>query len=177
ATYYQSGTGNAPAASAQTVFPDDTVDYFTGAVEQPVAVGANDFATGRADVNVGTGFAVPTQFTGAIVHNAADNVVATTKTWHFVNGGFTGAGTAPFDGTSQGPSAAGALLHISGAANASNNGDWWVISVVSATDVVTEAVSLQGFAPVAETFGVGVAASLTQVWARTVPTGGPLGNP
>jgi hypothetical protein len=169
ATYYQSGAGNVTAPAVQTIVTDDTDDYFTGATSQPVTVAANDFATGGAGVPLGAGYVVPTQFSGAIAHNAADNVAATTRTWHFVNAVFTGIGTAPFDGTSQGPSAAGALLHITGAANAGNNGDWWITSVTSATDVVTESTSLQGNPMVTETFGVGVTVTVTQVWPFFIP--------
>lgn len=169
ATYYQSGGGNVTTPTPISIVTDDTQDYFTGDVHQPVVVQANDFATGGADVPLGAGYVVPTQSIASITHNAADNVAAGTKTWHFVNASFAGTGTGPFDGTSTNISAAGALLHISGATNAQNDGDWWVTSVVSGTDVVTEQISLQGNSMVTETFGAGVAASLTQVWPCLIP--------
>jgi hypothetical protein len=74
----------------------------------------------------------------AITHNAADNVVAATKTWSFVNGAFTALDV-------------GRLIFIANAADADNNGVFTIGSVVSPTDITTiEAPSSD------ETFGVTV---------------------
>jgi hypothetical protein len=74
----------------------------------------------------------------AIAHNAADAVVAATKTWSFVNGAFTVADV-------------GKLIFMAGAANAGNNGVFTVANVLSATQITT--VEAPG---ADEAFGVGV---------------------
>lgn len=81
----------------------------------------------------------------SIAHNAADAVVALTKTWSFVNGAFV-AGDV------------GRLLFMAGAAAAGNNGVFKIATVVSPTVVTTEE------APSAdETFGVGVTQKVYQL--------------
>jgi len=73
-----------------------------------------------------------------VAHNAADAVVAATKTWSFVNGAFTAADV-------------GRLLFVRGAADADNNGAFTIGSVVSGTQITT--VEEPGSN---ETFGGGV---------------------
>jgi hypothetical protein len=74
----------------------------------------------------------------AIVHDAADAVVAATNTWSFVNGAFTSADV-------------GRLIFMAGAADADNNGVFTIFQVNSATEIVT--VEAPG---ADETFGGGV---------------------
>lgn len=71
-------------------------------------------------------------------HNAADAVVAATKTWSFVNGAFTAADI-------------GKILFMAGCATAGNNGAWLIASVVNATDITTVEAPAGN-----ETFGGGV---------------------
>lgn len=79
-----------------------------------------------------------------ITHNAADNVVAATKTWTFINGAFTEADI-------------GKLLFMGSTANG-NDGVFTIGGVVSATEITT----LE--APTAdEVFGVGVTQDLYDV--------------
>jgi hypothetical protein len=74
----------------------------------------------------------------AVTHNAADAVVASTKTWSFVNGAFTSADV-------------GKLIFVAGAATSGNNGVFTIDSIVSSTQITTVE------APAAdETFGSGV---------------------
>jgi hypothetical protein len=73
-----------------------------------------------------------------VTHNAADAVVAATKTWSFVNGAFTSADV-------------GRLLFMRGTGNAGNAGAFTIGSVVSGTQITTiEAPGAN------ETFGGGV---------------------
>jgi len=167
ATYYQSGGGSA-STTAIPITPSNPNDYFTGDVTQPVTVHDNDFATGAGSVPIGDGWAFPTQSIGVIPHTAGDQITAPGSI-NFLAGLFNGTGTSAFNLPIGANSAAGSILHISGAANAQNNGDWWVTGVVSNSTVNTELVSLQGNAMVIEAFGPGVTASLTQVWAIEVP--------
>lgn len=81
----------------------------------------------------------------AVAHNAADAVVAATKTWSFVNGAFTSADV-------------GRLLFMRGTSNASNAGAFTIGSVVSGTQITTiEAPGAN------ETFGVGVTQSIYSI--------------
>lgn len=173
ATYYQSGQGNGPSSAPLNITPANPTDYFTGAANQPVLLSSGDFATGAAQ-SMGNGLVQPTSFVASITHAAGDNVVVSSAPdtrWNFSTAAFVGTGTSPFGpSTVAFPSNAGALLHISGAANAANNGDWFITFVAGATQLVTEDVSLQGNRAINETFGGGVTASITQVWAFVVPT-------
>jgi hypothetical protein len=74
----------------------------------------------------------------SVVHNAADAVVAATKTWSFVNGAFTSADV-------------GRLLFMAGAATPGNNGVFTIFAVDSATSIRT--IEAPGGN---ETFGGGV---------------------
>lgn len=182
ATYYQSGQGNGPSSAPQTVTPSGTLDYFTGAATQPVSVQTGDFTTGGALVPLPTGYGIvpPTQAVGSIAHSAGDGVtlIAGLPNWGFGVAPFVGSFfTSPFTDTSVTASASGALLHLAGCANPQNNGDWFVIQVPSANNVVTEAVSLQGNPAINEAFGAGVTASLTQVWPVILPQNPTFGGP
>lgn len=170
ATYYQSGGGLA-AATLQTVAVDGALDYFTGQVVQPIPVQDGDSVTGAA-FTVGTADAYPTQTIASVVHDAADNVLAgpAGQHWHFINAGFAGSGGTYGSTTWVGnDTAIASILHISGAANADNNGDWFINGVVSNTDVLTDPVSAQGRTAVTETFGAGVTVSVSQSWILVVP--------
>jgi hypothetical protein len=83
--------------------------------------------------------------TFSITRNAADSVVASTGTWHFVNGGFT-AGDA------------GATMTIANASNSGNNGAKTILTVVDGTHVTTATTSL-----VNETFGPTVTATVADL--------------
>lgn len=77
-----------------------------------------------------------------LTHDATDSVVASSGTWHFVNGEFTDADI-------------GGTLTVANASNGGNNGAKVILTVVDATHVTTATTSL-----VNETFGVTVTASL-----------------
>lgn len=81
----------------------------------------------------------------AITHNAADAVVAATKTWHFVNAAFTAADVGKF-------------LLVQGASHAGDVGAFTIASVLSATNVTTTEAPSDN-----ETFGAGV-----KQWVATV---------
>jgi hypothetical protein len=83
-----------------------------------------------------------------IAHNAADAVVASTGTWHFVNGAFTAADK-------------GGTFTVAGASNSGNNGAKIILTVVDGTHVTTATTSL-----VDETFGGGVTVSLQDLDAK-----------
>lgn len=176
ATYYQSGQGNGPSSAPQVVTPSGTLDYFTGASTQPVKVQPLDFATGGANVPLGSGVIPPTQQITSIAHTAGDQVAlaggGSQLNWAFVVAPFIGApssGTSPLSDTTTFASAMGSILHVAGCANPQNNGDWFVLSVSASNNVTTEPISLQGNAGVNESFAGGVTASLTQVWPVILP--------
>lgn len=80
-----------------------------------------------------------------VTHNAADSVVAATKTWHFVNGAFV-AGDV------------GKLLFMVGTAAAGDKGVFTIATVVSSTNITTlEAPGAD------ETFGGGVTQKIYQI--------------
>lgn len=169
-TYYQGGSGIVSTPAVETIATDDTEDYFAGPANQPFVVSPLDYTTGADNVDVGAADLWPTQHIVAIAHTAGDSVVsspASTATWTLAAAGFLGTG----GGASTITSAQGAYLHIAGAANAQNNGDWWILSVTSGSVVVTESFSAQGTVMTNEAFGVGVTASVTQVWPVVIPIG------
>jgi hypothetical protein len=78
-----------------------------------------------------------------ITHDAADAVVAATRTWTFTNAAFT-------------TSYEGKIITIAGAANAGNNGKFVIHTVTSPTTVITDERGVL----TNETFGAGVSQSV-----------------
>lgn len=112
-------------------------EYTIASIVSSVKAGVTE-APGVDEVMPSTARAWITSLDRSVAHNAADAVVAATKTWSFVNGAFV-AGDV------------GKLLFVAGAADAGNNGIFKIATIVSATSVTTEE------APGAdETFGGGV---------------------
>lgn len=79
----------------------------------------------------------------SVTHNAADAVVASTGTWHFVNGAF--------DATD-----VGGTITVAHASNSGNNGTFTILTVPDATHVTTATTGLTD-----ETFGSSVTLSVT----------------
>ena len=172
ATYYQSGLGNGPSTSPVPVITDDTLDYFTGDVHQPVSLQDGDFASGAAaPVPAVAAVVAPTQLIASITHNGGDSAVAATRTWTLLNATFQGTGA----GATTAASAQGGWLKITGSAHAENNASFWIQSVVSPTQVITDATSDAGTNMVDDTL-IGVTASVTQGWAIVIPGPGSGGG-
>lgn len=82
----------------------------------------------------------------SIVHNAADKVVVATKTWDFINGGFSAADV-------------GGTFTVSGTASSGANDGTYTIASVTDADTI---VSVEAPGGSNETFGSGVTVSLQQ---------------
>lgn len=176
ATYYQGGNGNLSSASPITVATNNPADYFTGDIDQPVTVHPLDFTTG-ATVNLangalGNGYVPPTQGIASIAFTAGDLCSPTPSgvNWTIGAGTFVGSVvTSAFADTTTGASAVGAILHVTGAINPQNNGDWWVLSVAGSGAITTESISLQGNTAVFEHLPITTTYALTQVWPLLLP--------
>lgn len=174
--YYQGGQGLTRSGTTTPPTFDDATDYLIGDTTQPLDVEATNIIIGspiRATATGGTIattnptthiYTIPSQGTGAIAHNAGDSAVAATQTWTLLNATFQNVTTSL-----AGPSAYNSLLRISGSSHANNNGDFRVVQVISATQVVTEAISLTGAVMVDDTLA-GVTAQLISTTTIAVST-------
>jgi hypothetical protein len=105
-----------------TTGANDTAYQITAATSAVKA--AVNPAPDTAEVLIATTRAWIADLVRAIVHNAADAVVAATKTWSFVNAAFTAADV-------------GRLIFIVNAATPANNGAFTIGQVLSATQIKT----------------------------------------
>jgi hypothetical protein len=131
------------------IFGEGKDCYFLGG-QEPIAAnllsGAATLAGGAIPMKMMSSSGlqlVVDPYVRTIVHNAADSVVASSGTWHFVNGNFTADDV-------------GGSFTVTGASNSGNNGTFVILTRVSATNVTTATTGL-----VNETFGPGVAVSLS----------------
>ncbi len=173
-TYYQSGGGITSTPETIDLTLTDG-DYFIGDTHQPLTVTSTDLIGGSPiNVQATAGsiatanpairlFVVPSQGISSITHNAGDSAVAATQTWTFLNASFSNVASLG------GLSAFNSYLNITGSSHSANNHSFRVISVLSATQVVTEAVSTANTVMVDDTLA-GVTASLGSTTTVAVST-------
>lgn len=173
--YYQGGQGLTRSGTTTPPVFDDATDYLIGDTVQPLSVSAGDFVIGSSIRVTATAqnqatankairiYIVPSQGIATITHNAGDSAVAATQKWTFLNAAFSNVASLG------GLTAYNSFLRISGSSHSANNADFRVVSVVSATVIVTEAISTTGTSMVDDTLA-GVTATLVSTTTIGVST-------